>query len=95
MCVFGEGCFKYINKNVLILWDNIVSQTAVANMSITIEFSSPIVPVLQLVDVCYQNRHLFLAALQPYKSKVVEVEAVRKYFSAFQFSYENKTCSEC
>ena len=68
MCVFGEGCFKYINKNVLILWDNIVSQAAVANMSITIEFSSPIVPVLQLVDVCYQNRHLFLAALQPYKS---------------------------
>ena len=27
-------------------------------------------------------------------SKVVE-EEVQKYFSAFQLSYENKTCSEC
>ena len=28
--------------------------------------------------------------------KVVgEVEEVQKYFSAFQLSYENKTCSEC
>ena len=28
-------------------------------------------------------------------SKVVVVGPVKKYFSAFQLSYENKTCSEC
>ena len=28
-------------------------------------------------------------------SKVVVVDGVQKYFSAFQLSYQNKTCSEC
>ena len=26
---------------------------------------------------------------------VVDVDGVQKYFSAFQLSYQNKTCSEC
>ena len=46
--------------------------------------------VIYLAELDWVKIGLFLAA---YLMEVVE--GVQKYFSAFQLSYENKTCSEC